>query len=149
MQSGIFLFRYQTEIMDAGIPMLGSVSSMSMPSFGYSLDNVATIWLAKAPLRCDMGDGISWTSPISILFSPKQTATQQTYSNNLDLAKSKLNRFWPSSFTWSISRLLKPRLFKKKLRPATRAVVFKNNVLMPPPAKRPQASAFPSASTQE
>jgi hypothetical protein len=40
MQSGIFLFRYQTEIMDAGIPMpalvssmLALVSSMLMPSF--------------------------------------------------------------------------------------------------------------------
>jgi hypothetical protein len=33
MQSGIFLFWYRTEIMDAGIPMPALVSSMPMPSF--------------------------------------------------------------------------------------------------------------------
>jgi hypothetical protein len=34
MHSGIFLFRYQMEIMDAGILMSALVSSMPMPSFG-------------------------------------------------------------------------------------------------------------------
>jgi hypothetical protein len=33
MQSGIFLFRYRTEIMDAGILMPALVSSMPVPSF--------------------------------------------------------------------------------------------------------------------
>jgi hypothetical protein len=33
-QSGIFLVRYRTEIIDAGMPMPALVSSMPMPSFG-------------------------------------------------------------------------------------------------------------------
>jgi hypothetical protein len=37
MQSGIFLFRYRTEIMDAGILMPALVSSMPMPSFDLLL----------------------------------------------------------------------------------------------------------------
>jgi hypothetical protein len=32
-QSGIFLVRYQTEIIDAGMPMPSLVSSMPMPSY--------------------------------------------------------------------------------------------------------------------
>jgi hypothetical protein len=35
MQSSIFSFWYQTEIIDAGIPMPALVSSMPMPSFAH------------------------------------------------------------------------------------------------------------------
>jgi hypothetical protein len=33
-QSGIFLVRYQTEIIDAGMPMPALISWMPMPSYG-------------------------------------------------------------------------------------------------------------------
>jgi hypothetical protein len=34
-QSGIYLVKYQTEIMDAGMPMSALVFSMPMPSYAY------------------------------------------------------------------------------------------------------------------
>jgi hypothetical protein len=40
-QSGIFLVRYQTVIIDAGMPMPALVSWMPMPSYAYSgLDGI-------------------------------------------------------------------------------------------------------------
>jgi hypothetical protein len=34
-QPGIFLVRYRTEIVDAGMPMPALVSAMPMPSYGH------------------------------------------------------------------------------------------------------------------
>ncbi len=36
MQSGIFLVRYRTELVDAGMPMPALVFLMPMPSYGFS-----------------------------------------------------------------------------------------------------------------
>ncbi len=45
MQSGIFLVRYRTEFMDAGMPMPAFVFSMPMPSYAC-----ITEMLKKCPL---------------------------------------------------------------------------------------------------
>jgi hypothetical protein len=34
----------------------------------YRVDNVATVRLAKVPLRCDMGNSIFWSGPIPLIF---------------------------------------------------------------------------------
>ncbi len=50
-QSGIFLVRYRTKIIDAGMPMPALVSSMPMPS--YDLNGMGTEyrWLALNPTK--------------------------------------------------------------------------------------------------
>ncbi len=66
-------------------------------------DNVASVWLAKVDILCDVGDGVLWSGHVPILFSPDQVATQHVYRSNPNLARLELNKVLTRSYTWSTS----------------------------------------------
>jgi hypothetical protein len=96
-----------------------------------------------------MGNGISWSGPIPLIFSPDQAATQRAYQATPSLAKTELNKVLQRFLHMEHFTLVEAKNYLRKYRPAAGSSVFANIVTAPPQPKRPRLDNIPPSRSTE